>query len=73
MKVRGFFVNKECIWHPNQLDVFRSDHKLFKANPSLEGKTRIPPKLTEIHVKGKVLQISRAVDRTNMIEHGSNV
>ena len=56
VKVSGFFINKEGIWYPNQLDVLGSDHQFFQAHPSFKGKPGVSPELTEIHVKGKVLE-----------------
>ena len=56
VKVGGLFVHKKCVWHPDQLDVFRPYYELFKANLTLKGQPRVLPKLSEVHVQGEVLE-----------------
>ena len=56
MKVGGLFVNKKCVWHPYQLNIFRPNHEFFEVTLTLKGQSWILPKLPEVHVQGEVLK-----------------
>ena len=36
MKVRRFLVDKKRVWHPNELNVLRSDDQFFEARAAFE-------------------------------------
>lgn len=55
MKVRGLFVDKEGVWHPDELNVLGPHHQLLEAAPPLELEAGVTPELAEVHVQGEVL------------------
>ncbi len=60
MKVRGLFIDKERVWHPDQLNVLSPHHQLLEAAPPLELEAGVTPKLAEVHVQGEVLMFVTA-------------
>ena len=55
MEKCNFLVDKECVWHPDEVDVLGANHKL--GDPKViwvKGQTGVRPELPEIHVKCKV-------------------
>ena len=55
VKVRSLFIHKECVWHPNQLDVLCPDNQLLKIWLFVKRQSWISPELAEVHVQGEVL------------------
>lgn len=50
VKIRLFFVDEECVGHPNVLDELRADGQCFHARPFCERQSRIGPKLSEVEI-----------------------
>jgi hypothetical protein len=55
VKVSSFLIDEECVWNPDQVDVFCSDNKFLQTRSSLERQSRICPELSEVHVHCEVL------------------
>lgn len=56
VKVSCFLIDKECVWHPDQLYVLCSDHQFFQSVSPFEREAGILPELPEIHVQCEVLE-----------------
>ena len=60
MKISRLFVDKECVRNPNLINVFCSNNQLFQSW-TIERKTFVPPKLTEVHIQREILQIYQII------------
>lgn len=56
MKVSRFLIDKERVWHPDQLNVLSPDNQFLKATCMFEGEAGISPKLPEVHIQGEILE-----------------
>ena len=55
VKESDLFVDKECVRHPDETDVFRPHHQLVDPKVHrVEGEPGVGPELAEVHVEGEV-------------------
>jgi hypothetical protein len=56
VKIGGFFIDKKCIWNPDEFDILGAHNKLFQPKALFKAESRILPELAKIHVERKILQ-----------------
>lgn len=62
VKESDLFVDKECVRHPDETDVFRPHHQLVDPKVHrVEGEPWVCPELAEVHVKGEVHVLFREI------------
>ena len=57
MKERNLFIDKECVWNPDEPDVLRPDNQLLQVLRPLKRQSGVGPELAEVHVEGEVHEL----------------